>query len=340
MKKKVLGVLLAMAMVAGLAACGNSSQDETPAAPAEETEEAAEAEPEETAEETSGEEKTDGYKIGYSCHALSQTFATCINQRVQEQVEANGDTLITTNSERDTEVQISQIEDLIAQKVDLIIMSPSDKEGMYPALKACEEAGIPVINYDSGVTDQELVSAWISSNHYQLGYIMGEYVAEHMDGGKIAIFRNATSESLIDRAKGFQDALAEHPEFEIIDGIVVDSDALKLCEDTLQANPDLAGIFSTMEAYSLVITSTLESAGMQDQVKLFTVDGAPSDKQCITEGKIVATSAQSPFTIADTIVEYMYDILNGEEVPEHDVSIDPWVIDENNVADYELDTWQ
>ena len=337
--KRGLALLLTMGLAIGLVACGgteNSSSTSEGSSTAEVSESSGSSE----SSEESSSDSSGGHVIGYSCHALSQTFATCINERVQEAIEANGDTLVTTNSERDTDLQISQMEDLIAQQVEAIIMSPSDKEGLYSALKACDEAGIPVINYDSGVTDQDLVAAWISSDHYQLGYIMGEYVAEHMDGGKIAVFRNSTSESLIDRAIGFEDALAEHEEFEVIDCIVVQSDALSLCEDTLQANPDLAGIFSTMEAYTLTITSTLESAGMADQVSVFSVDGAPSDKQGIKEGTIVATSAQSPFEIADTIVEYVYDIIEGKEIPEHDVSIEPWIIDASNVDDYDLNTWQ
>ena len=79
-----------------------------------------------------------------------------------------------------------------------------------------------------------------------------------------------------------------------LDGGGVRDEGYKVTEDTLQAHPDLAGIFAINDPSALGARAALEKAGKQDQVKIVAFDGQPEGKQAIKEGKIFADPVQFP----------------------------------------------
>ena len=73
-----------------------------------------------------------------------------------------------------------------------------------------------------------------------------------------------------------------------LDGGGVRDEGYKVTEDTLQAHPDLAGIFAINDPSGLGARAALEKAAKQDQVVIVAFDGQPEGKQAIKEGKIYA----------------------------------------------------
>ncbi len=72
--------------------------------------------------------------FGYTCMRLSNPFFAILEETIREQVEKNGDRLITVDPDMDPIKQISQIEELITQKIDAIFINPVDWEAIKPAL--------------------------------------------------------------------------------------------------------------------------------------------------------------------------------------------------------------
>ena len=129
MKKRVLAVALAAAMVGSLAACSTTGPDTaTTAAETEAATEAAEAEAE-PAEEAEGEAEAEAasggpYKFGYTCMDGTNPFFVTIQEKMKELVEANGDELIITDPGNDVTKQISQVEDMLSQDLDGLLTCP------------------------------------------------------------------------------------------------------------------------------------------------------------------------------------------------------------------------
>ena len=90
----------------------------------------------------------EGRVFGYTAMTMLNPFFIVIENAIREVVEANGDTLITFDPAMDNALQISQMEDAISKKVDLMFMNAADKEGIVPAMVQLKAAGIPVVNYD------------------------------------------------------------------------------------------------------------------------------------------------------------------------------------------------
>ncbi len=347
MKKKLLSVLLSAAMLAVmLTGCSAPAEEAAPAeaaveeaAPAEEVAEEVVAE----AEATVGERPEGGYKFGYTCMDGTNPFFVILEQTIREGVEANGDTLISTDPANDVSLQITQIEDMITQGIDAIFLNPAEAEGILPALDMLKEAGIPIINFDTEVADLTYCEAYVGSDNYNAGLVCGEdLVKKFPNGGPIIVLDSPTMNSVVDRTTGFLDAI-EGKGFEV----VAQQDAkgnlevsMGICEDLLQANGDVIAIFGGNDPTALGALAAANAAGMTD-VLIYGVDGSPDIKTEIASGEslIEGTGAQSPINIAKTSVDVMYEFLAGNPVDDR-YPVETFLITTDNVAEFGTDGWQ
>ena len=120
MKKKLLSVLLSVSMVAiMLAGCGSADSKDAADDSVKETAESAVQEATDAVKETGKEH----YTFGYTCMDGTNPFFVILEQTIRETVEANGDTLISTDPANDVSLQITQIEDMISQGIDAIFLN-------------------------------------------------------------------------------------------------------------------------------------------------------------------------------------------------------------------------
>lgn len=282
-------------------------------------------------------------KIGYTTMDNSNPYFVTIEDTVREMVEANGDILISVDPANDATLQITQIEDLIAQDIDAMLLNPVDGEGILPALDQLTDAGIPVINFDAEVADMEYCEAYVGSDNYNAGYVCGlDLVEKAPDGGNIIILDSPTMNSVTDRVNGFLAGI-EGGNFEIVaqqDGKGNLEVSMGIAEDLLQANGDVVAIFGGNDPTALGILAAANAAGLTD-VMIYGVDGSPDFKSDMATGTslLEGTGAQSPMSIATISVEVMYKVLAGESVDER-YPVDTFLITLDNLDDYGADGWQ
>lgn len=287
--------------------------------------------------------ETTGRKFGFTCMRLDNPFFLVISETVKEELAKNGDTLIALDPQQDQAKQISQVEDMIAQGIDLIFLNPVDWQGVKPALDALKAANIPIVNFDSEVYDLSLVDSLVKSDNYRAGFVCGQDLVKRMpNGGKLAIIEYATTKSVLDRVNGFYDGLGEYSnKFQLVsrqDGQGSIQISLSIAENILQANPDLDVFFGGNDPIALGIVAALKSAN-KSGILVYGVDGSPELKAEIKAGTATATGAQSPINIAKKSVEVAYKILNNEEY-EKSINVDTPLIDINNLDQYGVDGWQ
>ncbi|WP_208585616.1 sugar ABC transporter substrate-binding protein [Gracilibacillus suaedae] len=325
-KKGLLLLLLSVSFVLLLAACNEETESDG----------------ENDSGNEAGEENSDRYTFGYTSMTQNNPFFQVLEEAIREKVEANGDELITTNPAMEVELQINQIEDMIAQDIDAIFLNPVDWEGIRPALAMLEEADIPIINYDTEVKDFEYVTAYVGSDNKNAGKVAGEDLVERFpDGGEIAVLDSPTMNSINDRIEGFMEAIEGH-NFEVVAQQDAKGDletALDITEDILQAHPDIIAIMGGNDPTALGALAATKSNNIQD-IAIYGVDGSPDAKAAIAEGgPFVGTGAQSPISIGEMSVDVAYQILNGEDYEER-TPVDTFLINEENVEEYGLDSWQ
>lgn len=338
MRRKLLASALALVMAGSLIACGSGGGGETKAASEGESKETTVAEKSESA---GGEKKH--YKFGYTCMDGTNPFFVTIQDKIKELVEANGDELIVTDPGNDVTKQISQVEDMLSQKLDGLFMNPVDAQGIIPALDLAKEAGVPMVGFDTEVGDMSYLVSYTGSDNYNAGKVVGEdLVKKAPKGGKIIVLDSPTMQSVVDRTNGFMDAIKDHG-FEVVAQQDAKGNlqiAMGIAEDLLQSNPDVVAIFGGNDPTALGALAAANAAGIKDCM-IYGVDGSPDIKSELASGEslIEGSGAQSPVSIAEQAVKIMYDYVEGKQVDER-YPVETFLITSDNVAQYGTDGWQ
>lgn len=332
--KKIIALLLVVAFAFSVAACGTSTKPVS-------TPDGGNASSSDSAQPSEPAKKA--RKFGATYMTMNNPFFGALNDGIKSVVEANGDSVVTLDPNLDQAKQISQIEDLIAQKVDAIFVNPVDWKGIKPALEAAQKAGIPIINVDAPVYDEDLVATIIASDNYSAGKLVFEDAVKRLpNGGNVVLLEHPTAKSAIDRTQAFKDAIKDKPEWVIVANQTSDGQlekAMPVMENILQAHKDIDLVYGLNDPTAMGAFAALQAANRDEGVLIYGVDGAPDAKKAIKEGNITATAAQSPKGIGVTAAETAYKILNGEQV-EKLILVPVTLIDASNVDEFGLDGWQ
>jgi len=280
--------------------------------------------------------------FGYTCKQLSNPFFAVLEQTIREEVEKNGDRLITVDSDMDPQKQTDQIEDLIKQKINALFLNPVESEAIRPALVSLNKANIPVINFDSEVKDTDLAAAYVGSDNYNAGYVCGiDMVKRLPHGGPIAVLDSQARQSSRNRINGFKEAI-EGNGFTIVflrDTRGDLSTAQRHIEEMLKTYPEVAAIMSVNDPTALGALAACRAAD-HTGILIYGVDGSPAAKAEIARrGQFAGTGAQSPISIAKESAAVAYKILNKQPY-EKRIPVRTFIINHENIDQYDIDGWQ
>ena len=137
-----------------------------------------------------------------------------ITDAAVKQAEAFDDVeLVNAEGTNDVNLQISQVETFINDKVDAIVLLPFDGAAMTDVATRAMEAGIPVINVDREFDSPFAARTTVLGDNYGMGVSAGRYICQQADGSTDAVVAEiAGIDSLPltqDRSRGFKDALAD-----------------------------------------------------------------------------------------------------------------------------------
>ena len=231
---------------------------------------------------------------------------------------------------------------MVAQGVDAIFLNPVDWQAVAPGLLAAHEAGIPIINVDAAVYDEDYVACIVASDNLAAGLVCAEDMLKRLpNGGKAIILGHPTTKTGIDRIANFKKTIEAHPEFTIAQEDSSEGQleiAMPKMENIIQAVPDMAVVMCVNDPTALGTIQALRAANMKG-VLVYGVDGSPDAKKMIKEGLMTGTAAQSPINIGKIGVEMAYKILAGEKVEKH-VPVPVQLITAENVDSFGVDSWQ
>ena len=288
-------------------------------------------------------EEVETFKFAYSCLTMDNPFFISLENHLRTAIEEAGHTLITLDAASDAELQNEQILELVEQDVDAVFVSPVDWIEITPAIQALKDAGIKVINIDTQVQAFDLVDAYVGSDNTSAGYVCGKDMVEMLpEGGKIIIVECPNRNSINERIKGFEKAIAGKG-FEVVARIDAKGDldvALPEVEEVLKNNPDIVAIMCGNDPMALGALVAANTVGNKD-VLIYGIDGSPEvKKELVKENSlVVATVAQSTEKMANEAAAVALKILNGESY-ERAIYIETVLIDKENIAEYEVDKWQ
>ena len=115
------------------------------------------------------------------------------------------------------ERQIQQIDSLVGTGIDLLIVAPNQVSTISPAIDRAYDKGIPVIVFERK-TNTKKYTAYMGADNYEMGHLMGEYVATRLNerGRIIEVMGLKGSSPAIERHNGFREAIAQHSGIQVV----------------------------------------------------------------------------------------------------------------------------
>lgn len=149
-----------------------------------------------------------GTTIGMSQCTLTEPWRVQMNRDVREQAERRGVRVDFKDAQDDTERQRQQIDELVAAKVAVLLVSPKESVALVPAVDRAMAAGIPVVVLDRKLGGPNY-SVFLGGDNVAIGRAAGEQVKRLLGGrGRIVEIQGLmTSSPAEERHRGFVEAL-------------------------------------------------------------------------------------------------------------------------------------
>ena len=216
------------------------------------------------------------------------------------------------------ERQIQQIDSLVEAGIDLLIVAPNQVSTISPAIDRAYDKGIPVIVFERK-TNTKKYTAYMGADNYEMGHLMGEYVATRLDerGRIIEVMGLKGSSPAIERHNGFREAIAQHPGIQLVatlQGDWTEPTAYNTVKQWISKNKgekiDL--VFGMNDRTAMGARKAFEEAG--EALPLFCgIDGLPGENGGIRQvmDSLLDASYIYP-THGDQVLQLAVDILEGK----------------------------
>lgn len=122
-----------------------------------------------------------GEKVGVAMPTNSLQRWNQDGQNMKAQLEEAGYEVILEYANNDVATQISQIENMLLNDVQLLVVASIDGGALGEVLRTANDVGVPVIAYDRLITGTEYVDYYTSFDNYRVGAFQGDYIIEALD---------------------------------------------------------------------------------------------------------------------------------------------------------------
>ncbi|CAN5200897.1 substrate-binding domain-containing protein [soil metagenome] len=222
----------------------------------------------------------DQITIGFSGPAADHGWLGAINAgAIAEAAKYPDINLVVAEGTNDANLQISQVETFINDKVDAIVLLPTDGAALTEVAIQAMEAGIPVINVDREFSSTFAARVTILGDNYGMGVSAGTYICDQLGDNPDAIVAEiAGIDSLPltqDRSRGFADGL-DNCGLKVSNRVAADftvAGGQAVTEQLLAAAPKIDAIWNHDDDQGIGVLSAIEAAGRSE---FFMVGGAGS----------------------------------------------------------------
>lgn len=273
-------------------------------------------------------------KVGIAVNTLNNPFFVDLKEGAEETAEEEGIDLVVTDSQGDPGKQMSDVENLLQQGIDLLILNPVDSDAAGQAALLANDQNVPVITVDRQASEGDIVTH-VGFDALKSGGIAATYLEEALVGeGKVVEIQGILGTNVgQDRSKGFNDHMEGVAGIEIVASQSANFDrgeALSVMEDILQANKEIDAVYAANDEMVMGALSAIESANRLDEITIIGTDAIEPAMDAIREGRLDATIAEPPFFLGREAVLAAIKTLNGEEVDDK-ITLENTLVTEDNI---------
>ncbi|MGQ0633192.1 MAG: ABC transporter substrate-binding protein [Planctomycetaceae bacterium] len=264
------------------------------------------------------------FRIAVIPKGTTHDFWKSVHAGAQDAAAELGNIEIVWNgpdNEKDKEAQIKIVDTFVGERVDGICLAPIDRDAFVPVVKRAKQRGIPVVVFDSGLSDPSDTVSCVATDNYKGGVLAAEFLARILgqSGGVILLRYQAGSESTEQRELGFLETLARYDRIKLVsESQRVESDpiqAMKIGESLLRDQRErVAGVFTVCEPINKGMLQALENEKLAGKVRFVAFDSDPRILQGLRDRTVDGIVLQDPVRMGYLAVKTMAAHLAGQPV--------------------------
>lgn len=183
------------------------------------------------------------------------------------------------------EQQISQIREMVASGIDLLIVAPNESAPLTPVIEEVYKKGIPVILIDRK-TESDQYTAYIGGDNYEIGHTAAQYIANQFNGNAkiIELKMSMAISPALGRNKGFRDGIQAFPglqvvaEHEVPGSFEAEGDNLI---NLFRAHPEANVLYGHTDLLAETAWRAYQKLGREKNIFFVGIDGIPGTGQGI-----------------------------------------------------------
>ena len=265
--------------------------------------------------------------LGFAQVGAESAWRTANTESIKSAAKDAGIELKFSDAQQKQENQIKAIRSFIAQKVDVIGLSPVVETGWDTVLQEAKAAHIPVILTDRAVDskDKSLYVTFMGSDFIEEGRKAGNWLVnfEKSKPGPINIVElqgTVGSAPAIDRKKGFEEIISQDNRFKIIRSQTGDFTRAKgkeVMEAFLKAEgKNINVLYAHNDDMAIGAIQAIEEAGLKPgvDITIISIDGVKGAFEAMMAGKLNVTVECSPL-LGPQLMAAAKDVVAGKKIP-------------------------
>ncbi len=252
------------------------------------------------------------YRIGFSQNSTNGEWRQAVLTGMQRELSFHPEAqLRMLNAQENSQRQIRQIRQLLAEGVDLLIVSANETRALTPVVAEAYQRGIPVVLLDRRIASDDY-TAYVGGDNEEVGRTAAHYAARllHERGSVLEILGGNASPAALGRHQGFVRGLAAYPGLHLAEAVPSDWNVVKVqppLRAALLAHPEVKLIFAHNDRLALSAAAVLRQLGRERQVQLIGVDALklePVRQRVLTASILYATAGEDAIRTALRILNH------------------------------------
>lgn len=257
---------------------------------------------------------------------LTNAYWVAWNEGAEAQFAKRGveGTVAVGDSETDIQGMSNNLATLANQDWDCIGVVPINDSNVITPLVTAAEQGKKIIIIDANIDEEAATTAgldiatYIGSDNEKAGVLAGERMLELLGGeGEVAMLLGTPGEGNSTlRQAGFRDTV--DGKLTVVQEVSANFEraaAQTTTQALLLANPGLKGIFAANDEMGLGALRAIQNAGLEEQVKVISVDGIQEALESVRDGALAGTVIQYPYVMSGMAVDACIALVGGNELP-------------------------
>ncbi|WP_440590400.1 D-xylose ABC transporter substrate-binding protein [Parageobacillus thermoglucosidasius] len=291
-------------------------------------------------------------KIGFSVSDLTLERWQHDRDIFVKEAKKLGAEVLVQSANGDSEKQLSQIQNMLSQGIDVLVIVAVNTEALSPVVEQAKREGVKVLAYDRLIMNAN-VDAYVSFDNVRVGEMQAEYLVKKVPKGNYFLLGGSPTDN---NAKMFREGqmhilqpLIDKGDIKIVgDQWAKDwqaSEAMRIMENALTANKNkIDAVVASNDSTAGGAIQALEAQGLAGKVAISGQDADLAAVQRIVEGTQSMTIYKPIKSIATKSAEVAVQLAKGEKIQADEtvnngkvdvpfIKLDPIMVDKDNVMD-------